>query len=66
MGMNTTQNKTVHAADCKMAFGRKDKNCARCCELLAGAAPRRGWGVPVRSLEHGTMQALTFRTGMVL
>ena len=27
-----------------MAFGRKDKSCPRCQELLGGAAPRKGWG----------------------
>ena len=27
-----------------MAFGRKDKTCPRCQELLNGAQPRLGWG----------------------
>jgi hypothetical protein len=26
-----------------MAFGRKDPECPRCQELLAGAQPRPGW-----------------------
>jgi hypothetical protein len=39
---------TKHAQDCKMAFGRKDKSCPRCQELLAGAAPRKGWGMSAR------------------
>lgn len=30
-----------HAADCTMSFGRKDPNCERCKELLAGAPPRK-------------------------
>ena len=33
-----------HKPDCQMAFGRKDPTCARCSELLAGAAPRRWRG----------------------
>lgn len=32
-----------HSFDCKMAFGRKDADCPRCQELIAGAAPRSGW-----------------------
>ena len=34
---------TKHSLDCRMTFGRKDPNCPRCQELLAGAAPRAGW-----------------------
>jgi hypothetical protein len=34
---------TKHKADCKMAFGRKDQECPRCQELLAGAPSRAGW-----------------------
>lgn len=34
---------TKHSSTCKMAFGRKDPTCARCQELLAGAAPRAAW-----------------------
>lgn len=34
---------TMHNVNCKMAFGRKDPDCARCKELLNGAAPRKGW-----------------------
>lgn len=34
---------TKHDPGCRMKFGRKDPNCARCRELLAGA-PTRGWG----------------------
>ena len=34
---------TKHSPDCKMVFGRKDPDCPRCQELLAGAAPRAGW-----------------------
>jgi len=32
-----------HKTDCEMAFGRKDKSCPRCQELLKGATPRKGW-----------------------
>jgi len=32
-----------HSDECKMAFGRKDHNCPRCLELLAGAPSRSGW-----------------------
>jgi len=32
-------NKIAHKSDCKMAFGRKDKGCPRCQELLKGAKP---------------------------
>lgn len=56
--MNTTT-KTAHKTDCKMAFGRKDATCPRCQEMLSGAPARRGWGPPVRSLEHGTMLPLS-------
>jgi hypothetical protein len=34
---------TKHASNCKMAFGRKDKNCPRCQELLSGLPAREGW-----------------------
>ena len=34
---------TKHSPDCRMVFGRKDPECPRCQELLAGAAPRSGW-----------------------
>jgi hypothetical protein len=33
----------IHSTECKMAFGRKDKECARCQELLTGAPARKGW-----------------------
>lgn len=36
-----TQQGTKHSPDCKMVFGRKDANCPRCQELIAGLAPRR-------------------------
>jgi hypothetical protein len=38
-----TQQGTKHSADCKMSFGRKDANCPRCQELIAGDKPRAGW-----------------------
>lgn len=41
------QQGTQHSVDCKMAFGRKDPNCARCRELIAGAAPRQ-WAISRR------------------
>lgn len=53
--MNTTQ--TKHSEGCKKAFNRLDADCPRCRELLAGAPARRGWGPPVRSLQHGTVAA---------
>lgn len=34
---------TAHSHECKMAFGRKDKKCHRCVELLNGDASREGW-----------------------
>lgn len=34
---------TKHKPDCRMAFGRKDKSCPRCIELLAGAPARDSW-----------------------
>jgi hypothetical protein len=37
------ETKTRHDADCKKAFGRFDKECARCRELIAGAPARKGW-----------------------
>jgi hypothetical protein len=39
----TKQGKLKHSNQCKMAFGRKDKECPRCQELLNGAQPRSGW-----------------------
>jgi hypothetical protein len=36
--------RTLHKADCRMAFGRKDQSCPRCMELINGQAPRAGWG----------------------
>ena len=32
-----------HKDDCRMAFGRKDKTCPRCQELLNGAKPKASW-----------------------
>jgi hypothetical protein len=43
---------TKHGPDCKMAFGRKDPNCARCRELMAGAEPRRWRGADRRANER--------------
>jgi hypothetical protein len=40
----TKQTGTKHSADCKMVFGRKDSNCPRCQELIAGSKPRT-WAV---------------------
>jgi len=39
----TKQGELKHSTECKMAFGRKDKECPRCVELLSGAATRSGW-----------------------
>lgn len=37
-----TKNGTLkHSQHCKAAFGRYDWACARCCELQAGALPRK-------------------------
>jgi hypothetical protein len=38
-----TQQGTKHSQDCNMIFGRKDSDCPRCQELIAGSAPRT-WG----------------------
>jgi len=32
-----------HSIECKMVFGRKDSDCPRCAEMLAGAPARKGW-----------------------
>lgn len=32
-----------HSAECKMVFGKKDKDCHRCVELINGAEPRLNW-----------------------
>ena len=34
---------TKHKADCKRVWSRYDATCCRCAELIAGAAPRKGW-----------------------
>lgn len=34
---------TKHSPSCVRVFNRYDANCARCCELKAGSAPRAGW-----------------------
>jgi hypothetical protein len=34
---------TKHSRHCKATFGRRDWSCHRCCELMRGAAPRKGW-----------------------
>lgn len=33
----------AHSSSCQMAFGRKDKRCPRCVEMLNGAPSRDGW-----------------------
>lgn len=43
MAWTTKTTGTRHNADCKMTFGRKDANCPRCQELLAGDKPRAGY-----------------------
>lgn len=47
------QSKTRHGTNCKMAFGRKDPNCPRCQELLAGAPARTRFG---ESPEYAAMK----------
>ncbi len=42
----TTATGTKHSDDCSAAFGRKDQDCPRCRELLAGAPARKGWTRP--------------------
>ena len=54
--MTTTT--TKHAATCNMAFGRKDASCPRCRELLAGAAPREGWGSRAKRDAEQTREAI--------
>ena len=56
--MAKSAEKTAHAPDCRMAFGRKDPSCPRCQELLAGAAPRRGWGSLAREHEAERVRAI--------
>lgn len=59
--MNNATN-TRHSDDCKMAFGRPDKRgcCARCNELLAGAAPRAGWRTDPGKLNTAAKSGPTF------
>lgn len=33
----------AHSNECTAAFGRKDKHCPRCVELLNGSPARAGW-----------------------
>lgn len=33
----------AHSHNCRMAFGRKDKTCPRCVEMMTGAPARSGW-----------------------
>ena len=42
--MATPTTKTVHAPSCARVFARYDSACPRCQELIAGQAPRVGWG----------------------
>ncbi len=49
--MCNTATKTLHADACRMAFGRKDPNCPRCRELIAGAPARSGWNTRNRRAE---------------
>lgn len=56
-----TQAGTRHASNCRMRFGRKDPECPRCQELLAGSPPRT-WGGTVgyvggRALNRQQMDA---------
>lgn len=32
-----------HSSQCQMSFGRKDKKCPRCAEMLNGSPSRSGW-----------------------
>jgi hypothetical protein len=41
---------TKHKEDCKMVFGRKDKTCPRCQELLNGAQPVR-WSMSRQQID---------------
>jgi hypothetical protein len=34
---------TRHSKHCLATFSRRDWRCHRCCELMLGAAPRKGW-----------------------
>jgi len=34
---------TRHSRQCKALFNRRDWSCHRCCELMKGSAPRKGW-----------------------
>jgi len=49
---------TRHAADCRMAFGRKDPSCPRCQELLAGAPARQWSGARAREMEAERSRAI--------
>jgi hypothetical protein len=32
-----------HSSQCQMSFGRKDRKCHRCVEIINGAPSRSGW-----------------------
>lgn len=57
MAWNKSPAHTAHSDTCNAAFGRKDPTCARCVELMNGAAPvvwagtRRG---PYEPASYGT------------
>lgn len=55
-----------HSHECKMAFGKKDAQCPRCAEMLAGAPARDGWqrnyyekAMREQILEYGTFRQQT-------
>ena len=48
-----------HKTDCKMSFGRKDKTCPRCQELLKGALPIRSWGYEAKKANEARSRAIS-------
>jgi hypothetical protein len=43
LGRRTKGGKLLHSKACTAAFGRFDKRCPRCLELVHGAPARPGW-----------------------
>lgn len=43
--------KVKHSPECRRVFGRYDADCARCQELITGAAPRKGWNDRKREMD---------------
>lgn len=47
---------TKHSRHCKATFSRRDWSCHRCCELMKGSAPRKGWQQAFFARKLGQLQ----------